>query len=152
MNSWISYWYFFCCYFIIICCMVKARLDMHIPVDCQLNQLWSQISFAHVQVIETFLSKGVNYVISSSAPPRSSSQTRGQGQGEGLGPESPSFAGSPSPFSTTPSPTYKNVDGKIVPVRGLPSEFFSWGECCFHFPVTVKANVTSQCICNAVIT
>ena len=68
-------------------------------------------------MIETFLSKDINYVISSSAPSRSSTQTGGQGQGESVEPESPSFAGSPSPFSTTPSPTYKNKDGKIVPVR-----------------------------------
>ena len=84
---------------------------------------WSHVSFVFVQAIETFLSKDISYVISASAPSRSSSQTRGQGQGELLEPESPSFAGSLSPFSATPSPTYKNRDGKIVPVRGF---FYLW--------------------------
>ncbi|XP_070210544.1 protein DBF4 homolog A-like [Littorina saxatilis] len=65
-------------------------------------------------VVETFLSKDLNYVISSTPPSRSNSQPKGHC--DGLGPESPSFANTPSPYSSVPSPTYTNVGGKIVPV------------------------------------
>ena len=86
----------------------KAFLDTPVSV-IMLNALL-QCSYFFPQTIETFLSKDLNYVISSSAPSRSSSQPK---VADG-GPESPSFANTPSPYSSTPSPTC--VAGKILPV------------------------------------
>ncbi|XP_076460956.1 uncharacterized protein LOC143293682 isoform X2 [Babylonia areolata] len=65
-------------------------------------------------VIETFLSKDVHYVVSSSDSCKSKSQTRCQGHA------SPALSNTPSPFhftpSATPSPTYRNAQGKLVPL------------------------------------